>query len=91
MENTQDQKKLKRMTIEVPLSLHRELKQVSAVEDKYIRDIVVDACKQYLKGKNSPVVEQEEETDSLHKDELLNIIDEMLNDIAATRDKISKK
>lgn len=44
-------KQVKRMTIEVPQELHLRLKQAAASEDRYIRDLVVDACRDYLKAK----------------------------------------
>lgn len=42
---------VKRMTLEVPRDLHAALKKAAAVEDRYIRDIVVDAAQDYLKAK----------------------------------------
>lgn len=43
-------KQVKRMTIEVPQELHLRLKKAAATEDRYIRDLVVDACRDYLKA-----------------------------------------
>jgi len=42
-------KNVKRMTIEVPTDLHTSLRQASVDKGEYIRDIVVKACKQYLR------------------------------------------
>lgn len=42
-------KPIKRMTIEVPKTLHTQLRQASIDKGEYIRDIVVDACKEYLR------------------------------------------
>lgn len=42
-------KKIKRMTIEVPKDLHTQLRQASIDKGEYIRDIVVDACKEHLR------------------------------------------
>lgn len=42
---------VKRMTLEIPRELHAALKKAAAVEDRYIRDIVVEAVRVYLKEK----------------------------------------
>lgn len=41
---------VKRMTIEVPKELHAALKKAALHEDRYVRQLVVEALNEYLKN-----------------------------------------
>jgi hypothetical protein len=41
-------RRVKRMTIEVSQEMHSRLKKAAAEEDRYIRDLVIDATQVYL-------------------------------------------
>jgi len=49
------EKKVKRMTVEVPTELHTLLRQASIDSGEYIRDIVVDAVEAYLEERGYQV------------------------------------
>jgi len=49
------EKKMKRMTVEVPRELHTLLRQASIDSGDYIRDIVVEAVEEYLEKKGYEV------------------------------------
>ena len=45
-------RRVKRMTIEVPHELHNKLKKAATDEDRYIRELVIDAVRDYLKRRH---------------------------------------
>lgn len=49
--NSQVERPVKRMTLDIPRELHVKLKRAAADEDRYIREIVMDAIRDYLKEK----------------------------------------
>lgn len=40
---------IKRMTVDMPRPVHSALKRASAVEEIFMRDIIVEACREWLK------------------------------------------